>query len=154
MTGLIGSMQRNLMSSLTPSECQVLEGSGREKNTKCEGNSFSFWYSPRLPPSCFLPSITGPTHFLSKTFINFYNLLYTFSQTLFYLHSFPQTFCNIYQPFVSFYTPSFTYLALSLAHFPTECEVLTIPGILNFLFREDTEQNLKHRQSSIRTVHR
>ena len=44
MTGLNGSMQRKFMSSLTPSECQVLEGSGREKNIKCEGKSFSFWY--------------------------------------------------------------------------------------------------------------
>ena len=44
MTGLNGFMQRNLMSLLTPSECQILEGSDREKNTKCKGKSFSFWY--------------------------------------------------------------------------------------------------------------
>ena len=42
MTGLIGFIQRNLMSSLTASECQIMEESGREKNTNCEGKSFSF----------------------------------------------------------------------------------------------------------------
>ncbi|KAF6088418.1 hypothetical protein HJG60_008243 [Phyllostomus discolor] len=41
-TGLIGFMQRNLILSLIPSECQILEGSGREKTTKREGKSFSF----------------------------------------------------------------------------------------------------------------
>ena len=46
------------------------------------------------------------------------------------------------------------YLTFSLVHFPTEYEVLTFPGILNFLFRADTEQNPKYRQRSRRTVHR
>ena len=40
---------------------------------------------------------------------------------------------------------SFTYLTLFLVRFPTECEVLTIPGILSFLFKADTEQNPKLR---------
>ncbi|KAF6104296.1 hypothetical protein HJG60_011274 [Phyllostomus discolor] len=48
-TGLSGLMQRNLIVSLSPSECQILEGSGREKNTKCEGKSFSFGYPPGFP---------------------------------------------------------------------------------------------------------
>ena len=48
---------------------------------------------------------------------------------------------------MSFHTPSsFTHLALPLVPFPTECEVLTVPGILSFLFRADTEQNPKHRR--------
>ena len=45
---VIGFMQKTLMPSLCPSECQILDGSGREKNTKSEGKSLSFYYPPRL----------------------------------------------------------------------------------------------------------
>ena len=46
--GFIGFIQRDLISPLTPSECQILEGSGREENIKHEGKSLSFIYLQKL----------------------------------------------------------------------------------------------------------
>ena len=82
-------MQRNLISSLIPSEWQILDGSGRVKNIKHEGKSLSFQYSPKLH-----------VHTLYLPLLNTY-------------HFFPK----LSQTFITFYTSSFQCPILSLVHF-------------------------------------
>ena len=114
MTGLNGFMQRNLLSSLTPSECQVLEGSGREKNTKCEGKSFSFWYLLRLHLyALYLLLLALHTFFpkLSQTFITFYTPFYKPSSIFTASHRPSATSTDLLYPFIHL-------LHLYILHFP------------------------------------
>ena len=114
MTGLNGFMQRNLLSSLTPSECQVLEGSGREKNTKCEGKSFSFWYPPRLHlHALYLPLLTPHNFFpeLSQTSITLYTPSYKPSSIFTASHRPSATSTDLLCPFIHL-------LHLHILHFP------------------------------------
>ena len=119
MTGLNGFMQRNITSSLTPSKRQIPEGSGKEKNTKCKGKSFSFWYPPRLHlHALYLPLLTPHNFFpkLSQTSITFYTPSYKPSSIFTASHRPSATSTNLLYPFIHFlhlhilYFPLFTFL--------------------------------------------
>ena len=152
MTGLNGFMQRNLMSSLTPSECQILEGSGREKNTKCDGKSFSFWYPPRLHlHALYLPLLTPHNFFpkLSQTSITFYTPSYKPSSIFTASHRPSATSTNLLYPFI--------HLHLHILHFPLFTFLQSVkfyhPWNPQFSFQRRYRTKSKT-QSSIRTVHR